>query len=153
MFRFERELYRDPEGDLNRIWWDLVEKYQLVRRPDGRDMPDWAAKIHIVSSPVYYHNYLLGEMIASQLHHHVLTKIEGDAASRGIYGNLAVGEFFRDKVYRQGNTVSWTEHIEKVTGEPLQAKYFVEQYVDRNSWRDPGQDSVQNSVQNAEGAD
>jgi peptidyl-dipeptidase A len=132
MFRFERELYRDPDGDLNTIWWDLVEKYQLIRRPEGRDEPDWAAKIHIVSSPVYYHNYMLGEMIASQLHRYVLTKVEGEAAARGIYGNLAVGEFFRDKVYRPGNTEIWTEHIEKVTGEPLQAKYFVEQFVGQN---------------------
>ena len=129
MFRFERELYLDPEGDLNTIWWDLVEKYQLVNRPDGRDEPDWAAKIHIVSSPVYYQNYMLGELIASQLHHYVITMIEGGAADGGIYGNLAVGEFFRDRVYRQGNTALWTEHIEKVTGEPLQAKYFVEQFV------------------------
>ena len=132
MFRFERELYRDPDGDLNTIWWDLVEKYQLIRRPEGRDEPDWAAKIHIVSSPVYYHNYMLGEMIASQLHHHVMTKIEGDVATRGIYGNLAVGEFFRDSVYWPGNTDPWTAHIEKVTGEPLQAKYFVEQFVGQN---------------------
>lgn len=129
MFRFERELYRDPDGDLNTVWWDLVEKYQLVRRPDGRDQPDWAAKIHIVSSPVYYHNYMLGEMIASQLHHHVVTMIEGEADAGDIYGNLAAGEFFRDRVYRQGNSAPWMEHIEKVTGEPLHAKYFVEQFV------------------------
>ncbi len=129
MFRFERELYLDPDGDLNTIWWDLVERYQLVRRPDGRNEPDWAAKIHIVSSPVYYHNYMLGEMIASQFHHYVVAMIEGGAADGGIYGNLAVGEFFRDTVYRRGNTAPWTEHIEKVTGEPLHVKYFVEQYV------------------------
>jgi peptidyl-dipeptidase A len=140
MFRFERELYRDPDGDLNRIWWDLVERYQLIRRPEGRDEPDWAAKIHIVSSPVYYHNYMLGEMIASQLHHYVLTGIDGDVPARGIYGNLAVGEFFRDKVYRPGNTDPWMEHIEKVTGEPLQAKYFVEQFVG-GSGSDSGRDA------------
>ncbi len=140
MFRFEKELYRDPDGDLNTIWWDLVEKYQLVRRPDGRDEPDWAAKIHIVSSPVYYHNYMLGEMIASQFHHHVLTKIDEGVAERGIYGNLAVGEFFREKVFRPGNIDPWTEHIEKITGEPLQAKYFVEQFV----WRNAGQDGERN---------
>ncbi len=143
MFRFERELYRNPDGDLNTIWWDLVEKYQLVRRPEGRDEPDWAAKIHIVSNPVYYHNYMLGEMIASQLHHHVLTKIEGGAGESGIYGNLAVGEFFRDKVYRQGNISPWTEHIEKVTGEPLQAKYFVEQFVGLNAGWNAGQNEGQ----------
>ena len=28
---------------------------------------DWAAKIHLTVAPVYYHNYLLGQMTASQL--------------------------------------------------------------------------------------
>jgi peptidyl-dipeptidase A len=153
MFRFERELYRDPDGDLNTIWWDLVEKYQLILRPDGRNEPDWAAKIHIVSSPVYYHNYMLGEMIASQLHHHVLTKIDEGVGDRGIYGNLAVGEFFRDKVYRPGNTVLWTEHIEKVTGEPLQAKYFVEQFIGWNVGQDEGRKVGQDRERNVGGGD
>ena len=41
MFRFERELYRNPDQDLNRLWWDLVEKYQEIKRPEGRDEPDY----------------------------------------------------------------------------------------------------------------
>jgi peptidyl-dipeptidase A len=47
MFNFERELYADPErNDVNSLWWDLVERLQLVKRPPDRDEPDWAAKIH-----------------------------------------------------------------------------------------------------------
>ncbi len=69
MFRFERELYRNPDQDLNRAWWDLVEKYQEVKRPEGRDLPDYASKYHLIGAPVYYHNYLMGEMFASQVHH------------------------------------------------------------------------------------
>ena len=46
---------------------DLAEKYQEVKRPEGRNEPDFAAKIHIVTTPVYYHNYMLGEMFASQV--------------------------------------------------------------------------------------
>ena len=30
MLRFEKELYGNPNQDLNKLWWDLVEKY-LVR--------------------------------------------------------------------------------------------------------------------------
>ena len=58
---------RQPDGDHDDRWWDLVERFQLVRRPDDRHAPDWAAKIHIAAAPVYYHNYLFGEMVASQL--------------------------------------------------------------------------------------
>ncbi|MGD8413556.1 MAG: M2 family metallopeptidase, partial [Candidatus Latescibacterota bacterium] len=49
MVRFERALYSNPHQDLDGLWWDLVERYQMVPRPDGRAQPDWAAKIHVVA--------------------------------------------------------------------------------------------------------
>ena len=67
MTNFERSLYADPDADLDTLWWDLVERYQLVHRPDDRHAPDWAAKIHLAAAPVYYQNYLYGELFASQL--------------------------------------------------------------------------------------
>ena len=45
-------------------WWSATS---CVRRPDGRHAPDWAAKIHLAAAPVYYQNYLYGELFASQL--------------------------------------------------------------------------------------
>jgi peptidyl-dipeptidase A len=75
MYNFEKQLYADPEQDLNSLWWRMVEKYQLVKRPQDRNEPDWAAKIHFTIAPCYYHNYLLGELLASQLHHHIVGKI------------------------------------------------------------------------------
>ncbi|HSG28362.1 MAG TPA: hypothetical protein VLA34_07760, partial [Candidatus Krumholzibacterium sp.] len=80
---------------------------------------------------VYYHNYMLGELIASQFLHHL-----GETTSTGkdleIYGNRAVGDYFRDTVYKPGSTWVWTEHIERVTGEPLTARYFAEQFVEEH---------------------
>ena len=35
--------------------------------PTERTAPDWAAKIHVALAPVYYQNYLYGELVASQL--------------------------------------------------------------------------------------
>ena len=67
MTNFERGLYADPDADHDTRWWDLVEQFQRVRRPDGRHAPDWAAKIHLTVAPVYYQNYLYGELVASQL--------------------------------------------------------------------------------------
>ena len=51
MTHFERGLYADPDADHDSRWWDLVERFQLVRRPDGRHAPDWAAKIHLAPRP------------------------------------------------------------------------------------------------------
>ncbi len=129
MFRFEREMYIDPAQDLSSLWWDLKEKYQMVKRPEGRNAPDYASKIHIISSPVYYHNYMLGELIASQFHHFLSSSVLAGTIESGIYGNSAVGRYFREKIFKPGNIVPWDRHIEAATGEPLTARYFVEQYV------------------------
>ncbi|UCF04286.1 MAG: M2 family metallopeptidase [bacterium] len=130
MFHFERALYRDPEQDLNGLWWDIVERYQFAQRPSGRNEPDWATKIHIIASPVYYHNYMLGEMIASQIHSHVASCVLGCAPHNvEVYGSREVGTYFREIVYRPGNVLPWSKHIEQATGEPLTAGHFVRQFV------------------------
>src|SRR5437870_9968984 len=101
MLCIEKEVYANPNQDLNKLWWDLVEKYQMVHRPDGRNAPDYASKIHIVSAPAYYHNYMMGELFASQVHHTICREVLGGAApSKGLYvGNKAVGDFMKKKVF------------------------------------------------------
>ncbi len=130
MVRFERSLYANPDGDLNRVWWDLVERFQFVPRPEGRDEPDWAAKIHIVSAPVYYHNYMLGELFASQLDHTLQTRVLRAANGRAsLVGQHAVGEFLRQKVFAAGKRMRWDALVPFATGEPLNPEHFVRQFV------------------------
>ncbi|MEP0815083.1 MAG: M2 family metallopeptidase [bacterium] len=126
MTNFERALYRDPSQDLNKLWWDLVEKYQMLTRPEGRDMPDWATKLHIALAPVYYHNYMLGEMTASQLQHHIEHVIGGGKPFIEVREG---GEFLIEKLFRQGRKRPWNEALEFCTGEKLKPAYFVEQFV------------------------
>lgn len=116
---FERELYSDPEGDLNDKWWDLVERFQLVRRPPGRNAPDWAAKIHVAVAPAYYQNYLLGEMLASQLERTCLDEVGG------IVDNPEAGALLKDRVFRSGSSQKWDALIESATGKPLGAADFA----------------------------
>jgi peptidyl-dipeptidase A len=33
MLRFEKDLYANPEKDLDALWWRLVERYQGIKRP------------------------------------------------------------------------------------------------------------------------
>ncbi|MHC4152217.1 MAG: M2 family metallopeptidase [Planctomycetota bacterium] len=104
MYQFEKELYRDPDQELNSLWWDMVEKYQLVKRPEGRDTPDWAAKIHFTIAPCYYHNYVLGELLASQLQNQILKevlKLDSDVGVSYV-GESQVGVFFRENVFEVG---------------------------------------------------
>ncbi len=131
MYNFEKQLYANPDQDLNALWWEMVEKYQLVRKPEGRVAPDWAAKIHFAIAPCYYHNYMLGELLASQIHHHLVFKLLGLESSQdvGYIGEPDIGEFLSKKIFEPGAIYHWNELIERATGESLMPKYFVDEYV------------------------
>jgi peptidyl-dipeptidase A len=131
MYEFEKQLYANPDQNLNALWWRLVEKYQFVKKPKGRDQPDWAAKIHIPLYPCYYHNYMLGEMFASQLHHYIVHSVLKLNSDKNVsyVGQKKVGDFLRRKVFEPGAAYRWDKMIEKATGEPLTPKYFVQQFV------------------------
>ena len=131
MFRFERALYADPDQDLNGLWWDLVEEYQLVTRPAQRDQPDWAAKIHFTIAPVYYHNYMLGELMASQVHAYLVENIFEQTSDKGIsyVGSLKTGEYLKQNIFQPGAKFDWKELLTFATGESLNPEYFVKQFL------------------------
>jgi peptidyl-dipeptidase A len=133
MLRFEKSMYENPDQDLNKLWWDLVEKYQLVRRPPGRSEPDFASKIHIVSAPVYYHNYMMGELFASQLHHAITRDLYPgkDPGAVTYVGNKAVGDFMKKRVFEPGKTLPWNDLTKFATGELLNAKAFAKDFQPR----------------------
>lgn len=130
MFRFEKELYGNPNQDLSQRWWQLVEKYQEIRRPEGRHLPDYAAKIHIVIAPAYYHNYELGELFAAQVHHALLKAVlPGTDPDTACYvGNPAAGQFMQKHVFEPGKTLDWNELTRHATGEELNAKAFASDF-------------------------
>jgi len=123
MLHFEKALYEHPDRDLNTLWWDYVERYQALARPPSRSKPDWAAKPHFTRAPVYYHNYMLGELFAAQLRHTLQEKAGGGA----FYAQPDIGPFLKEKVFVPGARWPWPEFVEKVTGEALSAKYFAEE--------------------------
>lgn len=132
MYRFEMKMYENPDQDLNSLWWDLVEQYQLLKRPEGRNEPDWATKIHIATYPCYYHNYLLGELLASQLYYHIVSNVirSDDFENQSFAGKPEVGTWLKEQIFQPGNRWYWDEMIEKATGEKLTAKYYARQFVD-----------------------
>jgi peptidyl-dipeptidase A len=122
VFHFERELYADPEReDLNALWWDLVEKIQLLNRPDGRDEPDWAAKIHVAVAPVSYHNYVLGNLISAQLRDH----LEKHVTRGPFHENEVAGRYLVEAFFGPGARDDWRDIVLRATGEPLNAEHFV----------------------------
>ena len=129
MVRFERALYADPDGDLDTLWWELVERIQMIPAPQGRRAPDWASKIHMVSAPVYYHHYMLGELLASQLDQHLHAKVLRTDTRSALVDENAVGKYLKERVFDPGKRLPPDEMIRQATGESLTPDYFVAQFV------------------------
>lgn len=130
VFRFERELYSNPDQDLNELWWRLVEKYQQLNKPNGRNKPDWAAKIHIALYPAYYHNYILGELLASQLHYYICEKVlKVDPNETSFASDERIGGYLKHLYFSYGSTLHWSDLIQHATGEELSPKYYAKQFV------------------------
>ncbi|MHC0037690.1 M2 family metallopeptidase [Pseudoneobacillus sp. C159] len=119
---FEKELYENPDQDLNILWWKTVNEIQLVTPPDSTDQPDWAAKIHFTLAPVYYQNYLLGELMAAQLLRYIENSISPEIFTQ------ATGDMLIHQYFKPGARYNWNEKIQRITGEKLNPNHFCYYY-------------------------
>jgi len=132
MVHFEHGMYTGPDQNLGKLWWDLKARYQLLNPPETVDRPDYAAKAHVLTTPVYYHSYLMGELFAAQVKHHVarrVLRIE-DWRAASFCGRLEAGAYLREKIFGPGDLFAWHALAQRATGEPLTARYFAEQIAE-----------------------
>ena len=118
MTYFERELYRNPNQNLNELWWKLVEKFQKITCQGSPFGCDWAAKYHIGLAPAYYFSYLLGELFASMIE----TQLP-------LFASKETGAFLNEKMFKLGNRLSWDKLIQHTMGEELNAKAWLQQFA------------------------
>ncbi|MDR1384869.1 MAG: M2 family metallopeptidase [Planctomycetaceae bacterium] len=116
MLNFEKALYENPEQDLNKLWWDTVEKYQLLHRPENRDAADWAAKPHFTIAPVYYHNYMLGELYSAMIR---------EAAADFSPGSKEYRDLFLNRIFKIGNVYPWQEFVRYSMGKEFSPAAFA----------------------------
>lgn len=127
MVNFEMKMYEHPDQNLNKLWYDLIKKYQLI--DFERDKPDWASKIHIATSPAYYHNYMLGELYASQINNYITKNILKQKNAKNLdYGDKEIGNYLISKIFSPGTKYPWNELIKYSTGEELNLKYWVKEF-------------------------
>ena len=109
----------------------MREKYQLIKRPDIPVGTEWATKVHIATYPVYYQNYQLGELFASQILNHIAEKFYHNANIDQVifWQKPAAGDYLKENIFSTAKKLPWNEMISKATGEPLSARFFVKQYV------------------------
>ena len=125
MTYFEKSLYENPDQELNLLWSQLVERYQLVKFPKGRERrADWAAKYHIGLAPVYYYSYLLGEMLASSLE----AWLTRETGSQDLSTPKA-GALLNQKFFAPGNKMIWTQLVQQAVGRPFSPEDWIQQFV------------------------
>jgi peptidyl-dipeptidase A len=95
---------------------------QLVNRPLERDEPDWAAKIHVAIAPVYYHNYVLGNLISAQLRNYLEMRVTG---GEPFFTSEVAGRYLHEAVFGPGARNGWQETVLGATGERLSPDHFV----------------------------
>ena len=115
---FEYEAYANPNRDLNKLYWDLFDKYMLLPRHD--DVKPWATVTHFISVPVYMQNYLYADIIAAQTW----------AWLKENYGspvdNPKVSAFLIQNFYRFGGRYDWRELLVRGTGEEFNPEYMID---------------------------
>jgi peptidyl-dipeptidase A len=128
MTYFEEALYKNPRQDLQKLWWEMVARYQKVAIPPHReDKQDWAAKYHIGLAPVYYYSYLLGEIFASSLKS--LLKKE----SKNSLWTETSGKLLKERLFQPGNRYRWDTLIERVLGHPFTEEDWQKEFVQIHS--------------------
>lgn len=114
---FEYEAYRNPDRDLDKLYWEQVAKYMLVTPEDGPGY--WALIPDFVVRPVHMHDDLYGEIIAAQTMAYLTDQYGGMTDRRDAYS------FLVQNYLRFGSRYPWRDLLQRGTGEPLNPEYYL----------------------------
>jgi len=129
MYRFEKAMYANPDQDLNKLWWDLVQNYQMMNMPADRNEPDWASKTHFITLPCTYHNYMLGELFASQICFYLRSEIMKSDGKLEFSNNKEIGNYIKEQIIKPGSRYNWSDLIKQATKQELSPDHFANQYI------------------------
>jgi len=114
---FEYEAYRNPNRDLGKLYWDMVERYMFI--PRHEDIKPWAAVIHYTTHPVYLPNYLYADIVAAQTGHFL------NESYGGLTDNRMTNSFLVQNYFSFGSRYDWRELLKRGTDEGLDPDYLI----------------------------
>jgi len=99
MLRFEKSMYENPDQDLNKLWWDMVEKYQGLRRPPDRSAPRLRQQDPHHRRPSLLPQLHDGRIVRLAAPPRIAKNVyKGAAPDTVVYvGNKDVGRYMREK--------------------------------------------------------
>lgn len=117
--RFEKAMYENPDQDLQKLWKDCGEKYKNKNYSDL----EWTDIDHFIHSPVYYHYYAEGEVVAEQLYN--------TASKNGtvkLTESKDTAKFFNNKIFKYGASKTEEEVLKSATGKVLDVDAYCKQF-------------------------
>jgi oligoendopeptidase F len=115
---FEYEAYANPDADLDAINAN-IEAELLGCAVDAS--PRWAAEPNAWYSryPVYWQNYVLADVIASQIHHDLRRRFGS------VWRNQQAIAHIQEHYWAPGGALDWQEKLRSGTGEGLNTRALV----------------------------
>lgn len=132
IYHFEKQLYKNPEADLDVLWRDLFVRYLKIEAGEDRiGYSDWVVENYFSQYAVHAHNFILGELWASQLLCHLCQNDArlGKEENPNIVGDGDVGTFLKRYVFQFGASESWKEITVSGTGGSLSEDAFLDQFA------------------------
>lgn len=123
--RFEMEMYQNPNQDLDKVYWELVNRYQLVNKPNEYHAK-WVFSSYLTRYKCYYQNYLIGITGAAQIKYSLNNEMNPNHSKHSCLSNNpeVTSEFFQE-LFGYGNSVPWQELVLLTTGDSLDTKYLL----------------------------
>ncbi|MDO8178411.1 MAG: M2 family metallopeptidase [Undibacterium sp.] len=126
-------------ADYDKVWWELREKYQGVKRPAAMELNgfDAGAKYH-VAADVAYSRYFIAHILQFQFHRALCREAGyvGPLNRCSVYGNKKAGEKFQTML-TMGASRPWNEALKAVTGEEqMDATAILDYFAPLKVWLD-----------------
>jgi len=118
----EYMLYRGRQENPDKLLGEIEAR---VFGCETNSSPRWAANAWYVNYPVYWQNYVLADVVTSQIYHHLEEQFGHP------HHNKDAVDFLLDKYIAPGALISWRKKVEDNTGKPLTVNALVE---DINFW-------------------
>jgi peptidyl-dipeptidase A len=111
----EKEIIRNPDQDINKLFWELKKKYFFYDQPDVDKVPLWIQDTHIIHNSGVYQTYLYAAAISGML-------------LEEVKYNPKYGKWLSQNIFRYGDSERWRDILQNATGEPFTPKYISNIY-------------------------
>lgn len=114
---FERNMYKNPDQDLKKLWKDMSVKYK-GRSEKDEETNEWATIPHFLSHPAYYQNYFRASLIKAQLYDSLTQKFGK------LTENKETAKYLNNNLFKYGGSKDDNEILTEITGKELSAEAF-----------------------------